>query len=299
MLNTFLSDKKQDLGSLWSIKLRFSRFSDYQIKVLPELVLSAGNERITKNNVEIVAAVPPALKNPGPTFKIYTQASESVFEKNLEAKDFFEVMALTKDINLQKGFGPETEKAIPTEGILDLCRKYGFDFSFDDPIWQQHKIAGVELRHIKRKMFLLHWRFSVYAALYHEDFDMMRKVIPSSLIPTSMKEAGEDLLRAVAMDWLKQEAGGRANFELDFTPEGPKLDIITWDLFNACDVFLTLLITVGDAGGFKICANPDCRSFFMIEKGTGKGNKKYCDNCNYKTVWSRADRARKKVLKNT
>ena len=285
LVNTFLSDKKIEIGSLLSVKCNFVRFSDYKVKTLPELQRPLkGGKPLIKKNVEIIAGVPPVVLNKNPPLidgYPLDVIHEVIFQKDI----FFEVMALIKNIDAIARFNEQTEQAISTEGILALCRKYGIYTRVDGPIWMQHRIHGFALRDFKYRLFTLRWRFAVYMAVYYEDYSLMRELVPLIDMPTK-KTSDEQIIEA-AKDWLCTGIGESIKMSLCSNDNGFGLEVYATDIISACDTFLSFMIVGGDGKNIKLC--PNCLEFFY-----GHGNKKYCDNCNRKTVWSREKRAAEK-----
>lgn len=287
MVNTFLSDKKEDIGSLLSVRCVFTKFSDYEIKILPELeVPIKGGRPFIEKDVEIVAGVLPVIKNENPTFIVHSKkvdiAHEVVFQKDV----LFEVLALTKDVDMKGRFNEQAEQAIPTAGILALCKKYGINPNVGGPIWMKYGIPGFALRDFKYKLYSLRWRLAVYTAVYYEDYNLMRELVPLIDDMPTKKTNNEHILSA-AKEWINMFTGKDINLSLRSVCDGFSLEVCANNIIDVCDVFLSLMIANGDCRNIKIC--PNCNRVFF-----GHGNKKYCDNCNRKTVWSRKNRKRKK-----
>lgn len=285
MVNTFLSDKKEEIGSLFSVKCGFVKFSDYEVKTLPELDRFIGDKKTTRKDIEIIAGVRPVALNSAPTVTIDEIPLDVIHEVTFQKDIFFEVMALTKKVDVIAGFNEQTEQAISTEDILALCRKYGINTKVDGPIWMQHRIHGFELRKFKYALFALRWRFAVYMALCYEDYELMRELVPLTTLPD--KKTSDEQILASAKEWLTQFSGSGINVSLCSTSNGFGFEVNTTHIISACDVFLSLMIASGDGKNIKIC--PNCHRVFL-----GHGNKKYCDNCNRKTVWSRKKREEEK-----
>lgn len=286
LVNTFLSDKKEEIGSLFSIKCNFIKFSDYEVKTLPELQWPLkGGKPLIKKNVEIIAGVPPVVLNKNPPL-IDGYPLDVIHEVTFQKDIFFEVMALTKNVDVIAGFNEQAEQAISTEDILALCRKYGINTKVDGPIWMQHRIHGFELMKFKYSLFALHWRFAVYMAVCYEDYELMRELVP--LIDRPVPRTSNKQVLDAAKEWLTQFSGIKVS--LCSTSNGFGFEINTTHIISACDVFLSLMIASGDGKNIKIC--PNCHRVFL-----GHGNKKYCDNCNRKTVWSRKKREEEKQEK--
>ncbi len=262
LVNTFLSDKKIEIGSLLSVKCNFVRFSDYEVRTL--------------EGFEVIVGVPPVALNKSPPLWIDGYPLDSIHEVIFQKDIFFEVMALTKNVDVMAGFN---EQAIPTDEILTLCRKYGMRDDNDGPIWMKYGIHGFVLRDFKRRLFTLRQRFVLWRALCYGDYSLMSK-----LLPFSLKE--EQVLHA-AKDWLCTGMGESIEMSLCFNEKGFGLEVYATDIISTCDIFLSFMIVSGDNKNIKLC--PNCLEFFY-----GHGNKKYCDNCNRKTVWSREKRAAEK-----
>ena len=289
LVNTFLSDKKEEIGSLFSIKCNFIKFSDYEVKTLPELQWPLkGGKPLIKKNVEIIAGVPPVVLNKNPPL-IDGYPLDVIHEVTFQKDIFFEVMALTKNVDVIAGFNEQAEQAISTEDILALCRKYGINTKVDGPIWMQHRIHGFELMKFKYSLFALHWRFAVYMALCYEDYDLMRELVPLNSYP--VKKTGEEQILDATKEWLTQpptNAGIKAS--LCSNENGFGLEVYATDIISVCDIFLSFMMVSGEGKNIKLC--PNCQGFFH-----GHGNRKYCNNCNRKTVWSRKKREEEKQEK--
>jgi len=285
MVNTFLNDKKMDIGSLLSVKCAFTKFTDYETKIIPELeqTITPEGKKIVKHDVEVIAGVPPVKKNRKPTISFAGFVIDHIYEATLSKDIFFEVLALTKNIKPSDYFNEQNAELIPTEGILNLCRKYGI-VSENKDLWMQHRIIGFDLQQFKYLLFKLRWIFTVYMAVEYEDFDLMRDLIPSTYIAEKDKKNDQLILKA-AKEWILLHTQ-KASFSLCMKDKGFGLEVQALDILNACYIFLSFLIVTGDNRNIKICANTDCQDFFL-----GHGNKKYCDKCNRKTLWSRNKRA--------
>lgn len=286
MVNTFLSDKKEEIGSLLSVTCHFVRFSNYKVKVLPELKMPVDNgPPIIEKNVEVVSGVPPVVRSDDPKLIIDDTQMDVIHRVVFEKDILFEVLGLTKSVDVEAGFDEQTIQAIPTTGILDLCRKYGLNYKIGGPIWMQYRIPGFELRNFKYQLFALRWRFAVYMAYCYEDYELMRKLVP--LIDMPVPRTSNKQVLDATKEWLTQYTGPGIELSLVSTNEGFGLEVYANNIIDTCNVFLSLLIASGDCKNIKIC--PNCRHIFF-----GHGNKKYCDNCNRKTVWSRKNRKDKK-----
>lgn len=289
MYNLFLGDIKQELGSLLEIRYSGIKFSDYKTKTLPKLVngVIEGHD-IIEEDVEIIEGVLPVFKNNQPTLKVYSHILDVWHESILDKETFFDILSLAKNIDIKARFGSHNIEAIPTNEIIELFKKYGMsasDISYDGPIWRQYNIYGINLRSFKYRLFTLHWRFSVYMALCYEDCDLLREIVPSSLLPDGKKSSNKQLLETAA-DWLIQETRAGVDLSLKLNKELFSLSFEASDIISASNIFLMLLIITGDGNNLKVCANPKCQQVFL-----GHGNRKYCHNCNRKTVWSRNARA--------
>lgn len=283
VVNTFLSDKKEEIGSLFSVKCGFVKFSDYEVKTLPELQWPLkGSKPLIKKNVEIITGVPPVVLNKNPPL-IDGYPLDVIHEVTFQKDIFFEVMALTKKVDVIAGFNEQTEQAISTEDILALCRKYGINTKVDGPIWMQHRIHGFELRKFKYALFALRRRFAVYMALCYEDYGLMCELVPLNNYP--VKKTGEEQILKATKEWFCM--GESIRMSLCSNGEGFGLEVYATDIISTCDILLSFMAVGGEGKNIKLC--PNCQGFFH-----GHGNRKYCNNCNRKTVWSRRKRAAEK-----
>jgi hypothetical protein len=281
-INISLADHKDNIGSLFSVKLDTVRFTNYEVRTLPELRYNFGSKETILKNIDIVAAVPPAIKSATPLI-ICGCPIDATHIIDFNRDCFFEVMSILKNINIDKGFSDKQE--ISTPKILDLCRKYGIIENHS--IWRQHNIIGCELRNFKYRLYKIFWRFTVYDAIRNEDYSKLRMLIPAVKLE-NITDNYEILRRA--KEWLILH--GPINVKLAQTKDGFTLNTEVSDIINACQVYISLLAASISVQGdhninIKNCAH--CGDFF-----SGHGNKKYCHMCDRRTVWAREQRQKTK-----
>lgn len=289
----FLSDKKEQLGSLFSVRYDAVKYPAYEVRTVPEITRiihlpgQVEGRSISQKNVEVVCGVGRPIKNDRP-FLLLGQPIDVIHRTALTKQVFFEVMNLVRKLDVKAWFDEETCQAIPTEGILALCRKYGISSNVESPLWLQHRIAGFELRNFKYRLFKLHWRFSAYMAYWNEDYNLLRELLPWRTTLPEEELRNQKRVVEFAKEFLTEE--GAINFELVPTAEGFALEAIAQDIIHACHIFLSLMVLVKEGRNIKVCLNPKCQAFF-----TGRG--KYCPNCDRRTVWSQRKREEERKMK--
>lgn len=234
-------------------------------------------------DVEIIAGVAPVIYNESPEF-ISGMPINTIHTVNFEKDILFDVLSIIKDIDIMKGFDEQNTQSIPTFEILDLCKKYGMLFSAEDSIWSQYKISGFTLFDFKHRLYSLYWRFVVYMAVYKEDYDLMRRVVPSSCFMHYDKKVptNKEIL-ATTQEWLINQSNEDINVSLCLNKNRFGLETSAKDIISACNILLSLMIAMGEGKNINMCSN--CYRFFV-----GRKNKKYCLRCNRKTIHSRNKR---------
>jgi len=285
-VNTFLADKKAEIGSLISVKCSLVRFSKYEIKVLPELHLEYAGHEVTKNNVGIITGIPPVITNDNPEF-VYGYPINTQHTYTFNRDTLFEVLSITKGVDITRHFDRQNQFAIGVAAILNLCKKYGIPAT-NGPIWKQHKIEGFEITNFQYKLYKLHWRFAVYMAFCNEDYNLIRELV-NTMSFGYPQNPSNDVLLSAAKDWLIEELG-YINIKLCSNSVGFGLEAHATDIIGACNMLLSMMMTTGEGKNVKIC--PNCGDFF-----TGHGNKKWCPKCNRKTISSRKKRGEQRKQK--
>lgn len=287
MVKTFLSDKEDALGSLFSVRYSHVRFAGYDVQEIPHLERkhAINSDPLVEQNIKIVVGVGKTQKADNPPYPY--PGNDDVHEIMLNKSVFFDVMSLTKNINIGAGFNEYNANLIPTADVLLLCKKYGFGLGLIDyDILKQHKKFAFPVKVFKYRLFSLHCRFAVYMAIYYDNYNLMRRLIPQNKGPRGIS-SNEQLL-TIAKEWLATytDPGPGIRFTLRPTAKGFGFEVdACGDIIHAADMILSFMIAGGDGRNIKICVN--CGQFF-----TGHGNRKYCNNCNRKTVWSRKNRSK-------
>lgn len=272
----FLNDLK-DQQSVFTVKCRLARFPDYKVKTLPKITetLRYSSKTITSENVQIVYGVGELIKTEKPLsaagFPI-----DTLHELTFNEKIFYEVINLAKDIE-NEWFDELTAEKISTEEVINLCRKYGINFNPSRAIWQQHRFAGFDLIEFKYNIFRLNWKLQVYMAFFYEDTEQLKKLLPPH------KKNTPDIMTAAAV-WLEEEARS-VNFMLENNGSCFTLQAYANDFLDASNVILSIIMATEGGAKIKIC--PGCGAFHQLRR-------KYCENCDRRTIWSRNKRAEEK-----
>lgn len=279
----FLLDKRQEIGSLWAIKYTALKYKSYEHTILPEIKEVDSKDRsLIRKNIEVIAGTPNYgeydLSDPLDIAKGLVQ------EESLNSETFFDVLALTNQVELAKGFCEDSTQAIPTSLILELCHKYGLlNYSIQDEIWTQYKIRGFEVIDFKYRLFLLRKQFAVYMGIYNGDVIIIKSLLGRQLPPSVKDDHG---ILQFALEWLIKSPGMSLNVQPTIGDEGLGLQVKTSTLIMACTHFLLLMIICDDGRNLKLC--PHCLNYFRY---AGKGKKVYCDKCDRRTIHSRKKRA--------
>lgn len=290
-LDLFFSDKKAEIGSLLAVECSLHKFTGYEVKTVPELKLTIGEQTVRKKSVKVISGIRPLIRSKKPEF-IMGNIADTLHRIDFGKEILFHALNLTRKVNMEKGFNEEARDAISTEEILALNRRFGLlEESYG--LWTQHRIEGFELDHYKYRLFRLRWRFAIYWASVYEDIETLRNLVPIVKM-TENERGGTRLSRQetlfLANEWLAMDTSElKTSLHYDRASGNFSLRSQARTFLEACDILLSLLIASSEDEGknLKVCRNAECGNYF-----TGHGNAKYCSSCDRRTIWSRKRRRR-------
>jgi len=287
------SGKDTRPGSLAVVKCSFAKFSDYTIETLPKVESQLNEKSVVDKNVDAVVGI--LTKTNHDTAMLH--------ETYLGIDTLFEVLRLARNIDVSTGFCRETVDKIQTSEILDLCRKYGL-LRDDNRVWLQYRKPGFLLNrgsgNFAYGLFALKWRFEVYKALFSNNRNLLRELVPDVQLKERFlkRSLSDEEVSQTAKEWLCRGSTLRPiTIFPTYDSENDAFVLVTSasDILEACHVHLSLvLIGNGDLGkNLLICQNPQCGRYFI-----GHGNAKYCPNCDRRTLWSRRKRQEERSARN-
>jgi len=184
---------------------------------------------------------------------------------------------------------------VPIEAILQFCTEYGLPYE-DKNLWEEHRYAGFEVGHFRYRIAVLYSFFLLWKAFYENDEASINlNMLLVGLKPADYSDHKQK--RAHIKEWLARYVttfGNHFSFEVDYNAvkDGFFLKLRTRNIFDTCYYQFATLLTNEDVlfkGNLKSCKA--CNAFFW-----GHGNKRYCEKCNRKTVWSRNHKNKKGEL---
>lgn len=326
-INYSISDTRAYLSSLIETEIPRHKYSNYEIIKFAEInqlpcnlekLTTKNKTSIVEHNAEAIIGVPPAISYADSFLGDFNRPQfehKVIFNKNL----FFEVLNIAKNVNIELPFD---ESSICNNDILNLITKYGFDTnmysgkSFEEMLSESDRIdlfnkpeirefgfvEGLIIKDFKKQIYELKRRFSIYYGIVNDDKQFLMNILEKDIIfaekwlppitpnnkitQNNIIEFAKDALINVFNDYsfsiVLYHEKKLGTFKFKFTAK---------NLIEACNLFLSQILTMDlnyTKSNIKICANPECGRTFE-----GHKNKKYCDLCNRKTIWSRNNKKQK------
>lgn len=263
----FISDLSEEVGNLTAVTARNYRFEKYEFeeKEGEKFIVGKGKHVNLENNNTDIAGF------------------DLLFSLINLVKGTFVFKESQKDLNIS-----QMENLVSDEYIMKWVQEYGFPF--DTTL--SRNFNEFNLKHFRNRLAKLYSIFSLWKSIVNEDSDGINTFSPILLGRVkwvkrfkNLKDYSEiELLKEALADRVSRGADITINLIYDNDIKGFKFALVSRSLFYIAYYQLSALMTkpITDTNKkMKVCDY--CSSIFW----TNNSNRKYCSNCNRKTIWSR------------
>jgi hypothetical protein len=296
----FISDLRQELGNLTTIKVTNLIFKEYII----EKINDYKHDNITNSDEFIIGKelimLEPPLSNKLSEFEF--ERATSTYESSDLLFDLINIVEL--DGYLPAGFNrPNLDPIMPTRKIIGFCRKYGMPFNVLKTIPDSFRADknggtmkyGFSIQSFRYRLGFLYSFFRLWKGIQENNYKDIDEYAFCVGIANEDKFDNRVNKIATIKRMLPLDMRGSLNLlpRYDSSSDTFGFGIYANDLFDVAYYQLAAIMTKGTdfKENLKICP-PDgggCGSIFW-----GHGNQKYCKKCNRKTIWSRKQKKQPK-----
>lgn len=276
----FINDLRQELGSLPTVNSPVFKYKEYESIVVDssEYIIAKGliDPHEPKSNLYVELGIECESAAYG-SFEILFSLIQLVKIKGYQSKDFDKI--------------PDDE-IISNNDIIEWCYKYGLPFFPTTQIKEDltdsngEKVeAGFLTGSFRLSLSFLYGCFNLWRAIYEKNSNDIDKYAAflGILKNAKFKNLDEKISTLKSSFPLLSIGSIELRPRYDAKTDAFGFGIYTRDIFQVAYFQLATLMTKTSKeikDNFKMC--PACSSMFW-----GHGNRKYCPNCNRKTIWSR------------
>jgi|GEM_PF-6585892 len=196
---------------------------------------------------------------------------------------------------------------VPFDNIKKWLLKYGLP-GYDEELFYKHGTL-YSLRLFEKHVITLFLMFKLYESIYFEKEEDIVKywsilIKHPDFVKRSQNEYQEQQNKFIGKTLENKKASVLdllgiivnhevENIQLRFLEYYRKFHLSTASVFSICYYQFGLMLSKNDKTvwkNIKKCANENCQTYFWAH-----GNRKYCDMCDRRTIWSKNNPKKKKV----